>query len=360
MCSGLAGTVNAEVKRHFCQSCGSICLVSLHLEGTVRCSLLPAGVLSDASFPKEVSPKLKDIGTQSPAPFGPLFGMVSIQSRPQLPISGSCLCGACRFRTQRLPREMQHCHCSMCRQMSGAAYQTWTPVPKAEVEWIKPNSLREIRASRHALREFCQECGSALTIIYANQRGTMWISAAAYEKAAFAGMCSRMLQRQSMHICTDSAPPWHTPKTWESEPDTSSYFDAGTESEDEEEHQLQQALQISQLDQGSSSSSSSTSGFNPQLAILQEMTGCSLLQAEQALATYGSADVAAEALLGAAGSSKNLRQSKVEPKSVPSPPAKKLKRPPQKPGEECQSNTPVWRGAFGQLRSSSCIIDLCG
>eukprot|EP00913_Durusdinium_trenchii_P009083 g8539.t1 len=58
------------------------------------------------------------------------------------------------------------------------------------------------------------ECGSALTIIYANQRGTMWISAAAYEKAAFAGMCSRMLQRQSMHICTDSAPPWHTPKTW--------------------------------------------------------------------------------------------------------------------------------------------------
>eukprot|EP00435_Cladocopium_sp_Y103_P075792 s94_g65.t1 len=132
MCSALAGTVNAEVKRHFCQACGSTCLVSLHMEGKalalVRCSLLPAGVLCDKAFPKDFSPKLKDLfardcGTESPAPFGPLSG-IALNSRPEPPILGSCLCGSCPLRTLRLPREMQHCHCSMCRQMSGAAYQT--------------------------------------------------------------------------------------------------------------------------------------------------------------------------------------------------------------------------------------------
>lgn len=370
MCSALAGTVNAEVKRHFCQACGSTCLVSLHMEGKVRCSLLPAGVLCDKAFPKDFSPKLKDCGTESPAPFGPLSGIV-LNSAPEPPILGSCLCGSCRFRTLRLPREMQHCHCSMCRQMSGAAYQTWTPVPKTEIEWLKPNSLKVIRASRDATREFCEACGSALTIMYSGQRGTVWLSAAAYDKAAFAGMCSKTLRSQSMHICCDSAPPWHPLRTWaydgvkrirdvcEESPDVS-FDEALAEDSEDEEYQLQQALQISRFEtegmnetQGFSSSSSSKSRFNPELALLQEITRCSLLEAEQALAAYGSADAAAEALLSSKAQTSGEESNATVPSLPDDPPAKKAKT------SSDWGSLPVWRGELGQkLTSISECIDL--
>ncbi|CAJ1388411.1 unnamed protein product [Effrenium voratum] len=364
-CSGLEGSLNAEVRRHFCQSCGSTCLVSLHMEGQVRCSLLPAGVLSDKDFPKDFCPKLQDLGTQSPAPFGPLAGPV-FSKNPGLPILGSCLCGRCRFRTVRSPRELQHCHCSMCRQISGAAYQTWTPVPKMEMEWITPNALKTVRASRHATREFCQDCGSAMTIMYSSQRSTVWVSAAAYDKTAFFGL----QRQQALHICADSAPPWHLPDRWaldgikrigdvcedtdEAEPEAGPYLEAGAESE-EEDFQLQQVLQRSRLE---------VTGCD------QELTGCSLLQAEQALATTGSIDAAAEALLGCADSDLPATRDSDSPKKRPElelEDDRLAKKPKSEAGTNCQAGAAsgpgfqvVWRGELAKkLKSSSAVIDLC-
>jgi len=236
--------------------------------------------------------------------------------------------------------------------MSGAAYQTWTPVDRASLEWIKPNKLKVIRASRHATREFCQDCGSALTIIYSGQTNTIWLSAAAYDLTAW----GRTEHCQSMHICVDSAPPWHLPHTWARDglkrvKDVCEEADEGAEDSEEEDYQLQQALEMSRLEGDAFSSSSSKPfkpRFNPQLALLQEMTNCSLFEAEQALAVYGSADAAAEALLGSMAS-ETVRSDAERP-------AKKAKTPESDQG---QTNLPVWRGAVGQkLKSSSCIIDL--
>ena len=36
-------------------------------------------------------------------------------------IRGSCLCGAVRFEIDRV-RALTHCHCTICRKLSGAAF----------------------------------------------------------------------------------------------------------------------------------------------------------------------------------------------------------------------------------------------
>lgn len=178
-----------------------------------------------------------------------------------------------------------------------------------------------------------------------------------------------------MHICCDSAPPWHPVRTWaydgvkrirdvceESAPEASFSFDeALAEDSEDEEYQLQQALQISRFEtegmnetQGFSSSSSSKSRFNPELALLQEITRCSLLEAEQALAAYGSADAAAEALLSSKAQTAGDKCNAKGP-SLPNddPPAKKAKT------SSDWGSLPVWRGELGQrLTSISECIDL--
>mmetsp|Transcript_48007 Transcript_48007/g.107735 ORF Transcript_48007/g.107735 Transcript_48007/m.107735 type:complete len:454 (+) Transcript_48007:39-1400(+) len=314
ICSGLEGSLNASVRRHFCQKCGSSCLVSLHVDGKARCFLLAAGVLADKEFPKGFVPDMQELATQSPALFGPMaVPFLSQRGTPATPAVGSCQCGRCRFRCRSSPREFQHCHCSMCRKMSGSAFQTWTPLRREELEWHRPNALRTLRSSRHAVREFCQECGSSMTILYSSQKGTLWVSAAAFDKTSFLGAIDR---QQAIHICCDSAPPWHPPERWhrdglrrvgdvsedgEDMPTVAQRFlDEGAVDSDEE--RLQQALQLSRAQafgvEGASSSSSSRAP--PEALALQELAGCTVEAAEEALRNYGSADAAAEALLGGA------------------------------------------------------------
>ena len=37
-------------------------------------------------------------------------------------IHGSCLCGKVRFELAGPPQFINHCHCSMCRKVHGAAF----------------------------------------------------------------------------------------------------------------------------------------------------------------------------------------------------------------------------------------------
>ncbi|CAE6941680.1 adck1 [Symbiodinium natans] len=149
-----------------------------------------------------------------------------------------------------------------------------------------------------------------MTISYSSQRGTVWVSAAAFEKSAFSGPVDR---RQALHICCDFAPPWHPPSRWPNDglrrvgdvcdddeaPVTQRFVEVAEDSDDEYE-QLQEALRQSRLQKpgGEGSSSSSSSQASPQARALQELAGCSFEEAEKALQTFGSADAAADALLG--------------------------------------------------------------
>ena len=76
-------------------------------------------------------------------------------------LSGGCLCGAVRYRIAGEPRLVSHCHCSLCRRASGAAFVTWLTV-LAERFAIIEGDLRRYRSSDHGWRGFCPRCGTPI------------------------------------------------------------------------------------------------------------------------------------------------------------------------------------------------------
>ena len=73
---------------------------------------------------------------------------------------GGCLCGAVRFETTSVLRDVIFCHCSQCRRQTGLYYAA-TSVPRSSLR-IMGDTLRWYHASDVARRGFCGTCGSAL------------------------------------------------------------------------------------------------------------------------------------------------------------------------------------------------------
>jgi hypothetical protein len=77
-------------------------------------------------------------------------------------LEGGCLCGAVRYRATGTPFDITHCHCTLCRGASGAAFVTWFSVPAAAFALVRGVPAR-FDASPAAMRTFCSGCGTPLT-----------------------------------------------------------------------------------------------------------------------------------------------------------------------------------------------------
>jgi hypothetical protein len=78
-------------------------------------------------------------------------------------VTGSCFCGAVRFRITLPTRFCAHCHCSMCRRAHGAGYVTWIAVGQSAFSLEKGTDvLVRFASSEHGTRSFCGRCGSSL------------------------------------------------------------------------------------------------------------------------------------------------------------------------------------------------------
>jgi hypothetical protein len=75
--------------------------------------------------------------------------------------TGSCLCGAVRYRTARPLRDILLCHCEMCRRTHGHI-GAYTAVPRAALLLTESRGLKWYRSSDKARRGFCSECGASL------------------------------------------------------------------------------------------------------------------------------------------------------------------------------------------------------
>lgn len=75
--------------------------------------------------------------------------------------TGSCLCGAIRFKVHGPLRDVVVCHCVFCRRMNThvAAY---TACAVSDLEIESTRKLRWHRSSPKTRRGFCSKCGSAL------------------------------------------------------------------------------------------------------------------------------------------------------------------------------------------------------
>ena len=115
---------------------------------------------------------------------------------------GGCLCGAIRFEATADPLWVTHCHCSMCRKTSGAAFSTWVSVPADKLRFVKGKPTR-FPSSREARRGFCSVCGSSLTMQYV---GTPDVT-----DVALGSLDDPAAVTPSRHIWTESRLPWvHT------------------------------------------------------------------------------------------------------------------------------------------------------
>ncbi|MHC6223278.1 GFA family protein [Pseudomonas sp. X10] len=112
---------------------------------------------------------------------------------------GGCHCGALRYRFEGPLADIAHCHCSVCRRVSGGLVVTWLTVPAEGFEWLAGTAQR-YTAPASCSRYFCGHCGAhvALTTLHSPQ--TIDITVATLDQPELA--------RPQRHIWTSSRLPW--------------------------------------------------------------------------------------------------------------------------------------------------------
>ena len=115
-------------------------------------------------------------------------------------IKGSCHCGAIRFEIDRVTA-LTHCHCAICRKITGASYATYAQVRSHRFRFLSGEEL--INPGHewmpgHA-RSFCSRCGSP--------------APGFVEATGFVSVPAGLLDddpgvRPSMHVFTSSKMPW--------------------------------------------------------------------------------------------------------------------------------------------------------
>ena len=76
-------------------------------------------------------------------------------------MTGGCLCGAVRFTLHQRPKQIDVCHCSMCRKFSGGI-ELGLDADPSKIDWQGEDNIRVYASSEWAERSFCRICGSGL------------------------------------------------------------------------------------------------------------------------------------------------------------------------------------------------------
>lgn len=84
---------------------------------------------------------------------------------PEQTLTGSCFCGALKYRVKGEPTRFFHCHCSRCRKASGTGHSSNLFVEKGSLEWEGDTSLirnYKLPEAERFTRTFCDTCGGPL------------------------------------------------------------------------------------------------------------------------------------------------------------------------------------------------------
>jgi hypothetical protein len=115
-------------------------------------------------------------------------------------IHGSCLCGQVRFELAGPPQFINHCHCSMCRKVHGAAFGSFLHADAGGFRWLAGQSYVEnYQSSPSNIRAFCKVCGSNVPVLEGEDTHVI-IPAGSLDDDP--------LVRPVVHIHTASKAPW--------------------------------------------------------------------------------------------------------------------------------------------------------
>lgn len=117
-----------------------------------------------------------------------------------LPASqGGCLCGAIRYEVEGAIDESGYCHCRTCQKQSGAPVVAWFSAVPNNFKYLS-GSPKGFRASSHATREFCSDCGTYLLFREDDPKATLGINTATLDNPS--------LVPPDFHIWHASHIPW--------------------------------------------------------------------------------------------------------------------------------------------------------
>ena len=80
------------------------------------------------------------------------------------PVTGSCLCGAVRYRISGPLRDVIYCHCAECRRAHGH-FGAYTAAERDDLALLGDSTLRWFtspESDASARRGFCAQCGTLL------------------------------------------------------------------------------------------------------------------------------------------------------------------------------------------------------
>lgn len=99
--------------------------------------------------------------------------------------TGGCQCGAVRFRTTDIPKRVIACHCTTCKQRTGAAYGIGVYLADEDVEFtqgtLKSFEFRSDESNRWLRHEFCENCGSTVSWTLEFRPGLRGMAGGAYD-----------------------------------------------------------------------------------------------------------------------------------------------------------------------------------
>jgi hypothetical protein len=117
--------------------------------------------------------------------------------------SGSCLCGAVKYRINTHIQSAIHCHCPMCRKAHGGAFGTYGNVRRRDFHFTQgEDSLGAYQSSLGVTRTFCKNCGSTL----------QWFSQHPYPdwlSVALGTLDTPLGNIAQKHIFTESKADWY-------------------------------------------------------------------------------------------------------------------------------------------------------
>jgi hypothetical protein len=77
--------------------------------------------------------------------------------------TGHCLCGDIRFNFDAPDRDVNICHCSLCRRMTGTAFGTYVKVREDALHFAAPGvPLNTFAVTDKLTMNSCANCGSYL------------------------------------------------------------------------------------------------------------------------------------------------------------------------------------------------------
>jgi ubiquinone/menaquinone biosynthesis C-methylase UbiE len=128
---------------------------------------------------------------------------------PPIVVKGSCACHAITWTAFAQPGSSCNCYCSICRKMSGSPFITFVEFPLGKVRFDPPLGkpyMQIFKASEHAERGFCGQCGSTLWMWYKNDADVIYVAAGSIDEE---GSIKDCYQGPRSHIFASDVPGWY-------------------------------------------------------------------------------------------------------------------------------------------------------